>query len=288
MLEIGIGRVHYLLYLLLSHPLKMALLSPASRVKLDDINPAVNERIYSGRAATHYDELHRYGETDQHEYPARLLIEEVWGKGGYGCALDVGAGSGYFTRLIAPQATSVLALEPVPDMQRVLRARCDADGLLNVEVIGLPVLELGDRLPPGSVDSVLIVQSFHHFHRRPEVIQTLARVLRPGGRLLMLEPHHNLRRVARLFRNYLSTYRRPTFWAQPENWATHDSLTCGEIGSLCRQGGFADLYITGFWFPYSRRLVPDPRRRFRLEQLLGRIPLLRHFAGVLAVTARRL
>ncbi|MDO8479950.1 MAG: hypothetical protein Q7W02_27895 [Candidatus Rokubacteria bacterium] len=41
------------------------------------------------------------------------------------------------------------------------------------------------------------------------------------------------------------------------NWATHDGLTHREIAGLCRQG------------------------------CLGRVPVIRHFAGVLAVEARR-
>jgi hypothetical protein len=35
------------------------------------------------------------------------------------------------------------------------------------------------------------------------------------------------------------------------------------------------------------RLVPDPAARFRLESRAGRLPVLRHAAGVLAVETRR-
>lgn len=284
--QITIGtRQHYLPYLLFSHSLKAALLSSASRTKLDAINRAFNERIYSGDHAASFED--RYEDADQHEYPARLLVEDIWGAEGYGRALEVGAGSGYFTRLIAPKATSVLAIELVADMQRVLRDRCDAEGLRNVEVIGTSVLDLGQHVAASSLDSVLILHSLHHLSRRAEVLREVARVLRPGGRLLMVEPHHNARRVASLVRTYVRTYRPRKFWADDENWATHDFVTRAELSSLCRGAGFGQIDISSFWFPYSRRMLPDPRRRFRLEGLLGRIPILRHVAGVLAVSACR-
>jgi len=111
--------------------------------------------------------------------------------------------------------------------------------------------------------------------------------VRPGGRLLMVEPHHNLRRAGRLLRKYLSTYRAREFWSDERNWATHDFLTRGELRALCRHGGFDRPRLSGYWIPYSRRLVPDAERRFRLESRLGRWPVFRHWASVLALEARR-
>jgi len=286
-IRIEIGRRHYLLYLLLPHPLKSRLLTAASRAKLDRINRTFNETIYSGTGASGYDQIHRYALDEQHEYPARPLVDQVWPGAGYGRALEVGAGSGYFTTLIARHARSVLALEPVADMQAVLKARCRAEGVDNVEVLGVPAAELAAVVPAASVDTALIVQSLHHLHDRERVFRALGHVVRPGGRLLMVEPHHNLRRVARLFRKYLATYRAREFWSDERNWATHDFLTRGELRALCRQGGFDRPRLSGYWIPYSRRFVSDAERRFRVEGRLGRWPVFRHWASVLALEARR-
>jgi SAM-dependent methyltransferase len=291
---IEIGGQNYLLYLILPHPMKMALLSADSRAKLDRINSGFNERIYSGDGATEYDRIHRYEDDAQHEYPARALVSEVWdrpargaGNGGYGRALELGAGSGYFTALIARRARSVIAIEPVADLQKVVRERCAAERLGNVEVIGASAFDLGRAVPSGSIDSAFIIQSLHHFHRRPEVFAELGRVVRPGGRLYLVEPHHNLRRVARLARKYRDVYRAPEFRTDERNWATHDFLTRGELRALCRHGGFGDVRIEAYWIPYSRRLISSPKRRFRLERILGRVPLVRHVGAVLAMEARR-
>ena len=287
MIRIEIGRRHYLLYLLLPHPLKSRLLTVASRAKLDRINRTFNETIYSGTGASGYDQIHRYALDEQHEYPARPLVDQVWPGAGYGRALEVGAGSGYFTTLIARHARSVLALEPVADMQAVLKARCRAEGVDNVEVLGVPAAELAAVVPAASVDTALIIQSLHHLHDRERVFRALGHVVRPGGRLLMVEPHHNLRRVARLFRKYLATYRAREFWSDERNWATHDFLTRGELRALCRQGGFDRPRLSGYWIPYSRRFVSDAERRFRVEGRRGRWPVFRHWASVLALEARR-
>ena len=281
------GPWRFLLYLVLPQPAKMALLPDELRGQLDRINLAANVGMYSGCGATAYDATHRYSEAEHHEYPAQQLVEDVWPGRGYGRALELGAGSGYFTRLIARRADAVTAVEPVPDMRRVLRQGCETHGITNIEILAVSATELPDRLPPHSVDSALVIQSLHHMHRRPEVFEALGQVVRPGGRLLMVEPHHNLRRVARLARKWLKHYRAREYWSRESNWRTHDFLTCGELRALCRDGGFERPRITGYWFPYMSRLVPDPTRRFRLESRLGRIPGLRHMAGVLAIESRR-
>ncbi len=286
-LRIEIAQRYYLLYLLLPHPLKVALLSDASRARLDAINRGFNERIYSGEGAARYDTIHLYTAEEQQHYPSQALVDAQWRDGGYGHALELGAGSGYFTELIARHARDVVAVEPVPDMQAVLRERCRARGLDNVRILGVPAAELPAHLPPASIDTALVIQSLHHFHRRDDVFRALGRVVRPGGRLLLVEPHHNLRRAARLLRKYLSTYRAPAFWRDERNWATHDFVTRGEIRALCRTGGFDDVRITAYWFPYSRRVVRDPLRRMALEARLARVPGLRHFGAILAVEARR-
>src|SRR5207244_5189078 len=95
------------------------------------------------------------------------------------------------------------------------------------------------------------------------------------------------RRAARLFIAYMRTYRAPSFWTNPLNWSTHDFLTRREVRTLCRHGGFHRVRLTTHWVPFTRRFVPDPRRRFTVERAVGHLPRLRHFAAILATEARR-
>src|SRR3989442_7862719 len=82
-ISIEIARRHYLLYLLLPHWAKVALLSPGSRARLDRINTALNDTLYSGEGAAEYDRIHRYAADDAHEYPTHALVEAACAPPGY-------------------------------------------------------------------------------------------------------------------------------------------------------------------------------------------------------------
>jgi hypothetical protein len=82
-------------------------------------------------------------------------------------------------------------------------------------------------------------------------------------------------------------YRAREFWANEQHWATHDFVTRGELHTLCEEGGFERVRISGYWIPYSRRLIRDAARRFRVAGRLGRWLVLRPFAAILVVEAQR-
>ncbi len=101
---------------------------------------------------------------------------------------DLGAGTGYFTipiaRLVGP-ATPVLAVDVEPRMIDYLRQRAAREGLRNIETI------LADpqdpKLPAASVDTILIVNTWHHITDRAAYAQKLAAALAPGGRIVVID-----------------------------------------------------------------------------------------------------
>lgn len=92
--------------------------------------------------------------------------------------VDVGAGTGKFTRLLVPSGAELLAVEPVPEMRAVFE-----------EVVpGVPVVDgTGESIPvdPASVDVVVAAQTFHWVQPH-EGATEVHRVLRPGGGVAML------------------------------------------------------------------------------------------------------
>jgi SAM-dependent methyltransferase len=92
--------------------------------------------------------------------------------------LDVGAGTGKLTRVLAARYAKVIALEPLSGLRAILEKRVPQAKALPGVAEAIP---LGD----GSVDAVFTGQAFHWFANEVAVAE-IARVLRPGGVLARL------------------------------------------------------------------------------------------------------
>jgi SAM-dependent methyltransferase len=89
--------------------------------------------------------------------------------------VDLAAGTGKLTALIAGAGADLAAVEPVPAMRALLRQRLP----------GLPVLAgVAESLPfaARSLDAVTVAQAFHWFDAGRAMAE-LARVVKPGGHL---------------------------------------------------------------------------------------------------------
>ena len=94
---------------------------------------------------------------------------------------DIGAGSGYFTRRFAMHAGKVYAVDIDPKLLEA--AKKDAPG--NVEA----VLAAPDdpKLPAGSVDTIFFCDVLHHIDNRAAYYPKLAKALKPGGRIVIVD-----------------------------------------------------------------------------------------------------
>jgi len=97
---------------------------------------------------------------------------------------DIGAGGGWFTvrlsRRVGPNGI-VYAQDLQSPMLEAIQRRVDREGVKNVRTIKG---EAGDpRLPPASVDVVLIVDAYHEFTNPVELLRHLESALKPGGRI---------------------------------------------------------------------------------------------------------
>ena len=121
---------------------------------------------------------------DRDEWQRPQQILDALGVADASVVADVGAGSGWFTvrlaRRVGPNGL-VYAQDVQPEMLAAITRRVQREGLRNVR----PVLGRGSdpQLPAGALDGILLVGVVHEIDDRVELFANLARSLKPGGRL---------------------------------------------------------------------------------------------------------
>lgn len=109
------------------------------------------------------------------EYPDQLSqwLSTALGIGAQSTVIDLGAGTGKFTRLLAPLTEHLIAVEPVAAMRGEFSRQLPDTQLLDGTAQAIP---LGD----GVADAVLCAQAFHWF-ASPAALGEIHRVLKPGA-----------------------------------------------------------------------------------------------------------
>jgi SAM-dependent methyltransferase len=106
------------------------------------------------------------------------LVVEQFAIGPGATVVDIGAGTGKFTRLLVPTGARIIGVEPVAEMREVFgRAVRGAD------VVDGTAESLA--FEDGSVDVATAAQVFHWVDAEPAVAE-VHRVLRPGGGLVLI------------------------------------------------------------------------------------------------------
>jgi cyclopropane fatty-acyl-phospholipid synthase-like methyltransferase len=140
--------------------------------------------------ARHFDDAERWAKEfddpsrDAWQMPARV-IEALALKPGQSVA-DIGAGTGYFSSRLAraSAAPTVYAVDIEPSMVSYLKARAAKEGLKN-----LTAVQAGDTGPnlPVPVDTILVVDTYHHIPDRVAYFTKLKTSIKPGGSLAIVD-----------------------------------------------------------------------------------------------------
>lgn len=108
---------------------------------------------------------------------------------------DIGAGTGYFlphlSRAVGEKG-KVLGLDIEADMVRYMKERAARQGLANVEARVVPLDD--PELAAGSVDRLLIVDTWHHIDGRKAYAAKLYAALKPGGAVFVVDFKKDARR----------------------------------------------------------------------------------------------
>jgi SAM-dependent methyltransferase len=126
-----------------------------------------------------------YAAFDNEEY--ENLIEAVWGGDMTGLTIaDVGSAAGVSAALFAAQGAKVLGIEIAPEL--VAQAKNlwrDYAERIDFTVGDAESLDL----PDASLDAVFFGGVLHHIPQLDQVYAEAYRVLRPGGKLVAIEPN---------------------------------------------------------------------------------------------------
>ncbi len=156
--------------------------------RLSDVRRARAEAAaaYFRANAERWDKI-RSLHVDDTEVERRLL--ELVPEGEVGDLLDIGTGTGRMLELFADRARSAVGIDQSREMLAVARANLDRAGRRNCLVRQGDMYQL--PLPDKSFDLAIIHQVLHYAEEPGEVLHEAARVLRPGGRLILVDfaPH---------------------------------------------------------------------------------------------------
>jgi predicted methyltransferase len=105
---------------------------------------------------------------------------------------DIGAGSGWFTVRAAKRVASnglVYAVDINPEATRYINERSQREHLQNIKTIQSQPDD--PLLPPGSVDAVLMLKTYHEISHPVTLLRNLRAALRPGAKVGIIDRNGN-------------------------------------------------------------------------------------------------
>lgn len=145
---------------------------------------------------------------------------------------DLGCGTGELAAQLAPHVARMIAVDDSAPMLEAARQRLAGAGNVDLRAASLEALPIDGE----SVDLVFAVLVLHHLSDPSQAVNEAARILRPGGRLVIVDmvPHEH------------AEYRE----LMGHQWLGFDAAA---VGRWCERAGFGP--------PSYRVLSPDPEAR---------------------------
>jgi ubiquinone/menaquinone biosynthesis C-methylase UbiE len=118
------------------------------------------------------------------ESEVERAIGTALGRRALGRLVDVGTGTGRMIELFGPRASQAIGIDRSSEMLRLARVKLEAAGIPSSLRQGdMYALPLADH----SADNIIIHQVLHYAHSPAKAIAEAARVLAPGGTLLVVD-----------------------------------------------------------------------------------------------------
>ena len=138
--------------------------------------------------------------------------------------IDLGIGDGLLTLMLAEIAESVTAVDLSPEMLSQLAARARAKGITNIVTVEADIESL--PMEPGTFDVAVLSQALHHASDPAAALSEARRILRPGGKLLVID-----------------LLAHSEDWVRDRLQHRHLGFTESNLKHICTEAGFDDVVI---------------------------------------------
>jgi len=186
--------------------------------------------------------------------------------------LELGCGTGYFTRELACSGANIVAVDVSPDLLEIAKANSSAP---NVRYEIQNAYELS--YPDAVFDSVVGSSVLHHLEIQ-EAIREIYRVLKPSGTIYFTEPNMLNPQIA---------IQKNVPWVKRKLGDSPDETAFFRwpLRRLLEQNGYRDVRIDPFDFLHPKTPVRLIDRLNAVGRLLESVPVISEFAGSLYIRA---
>jgi 2-polyprenyl-3-methyl-5-hydroxy-6-metoxy-1,4-benzoquinol methylase len=188
--------------------------------------------------------------------------------------LELGCGTGYFTRELARSGADIVAVDVSPELLEIAQADCSATNV-RYEIQNGCALSY-----PGTVfDSVVGSSVLHHLEIK-EALAEIYRVLKPGGTIYFTEPNMLNPQIA---------IQKNVPWVKRKLGDSPDETAFFRwpLRRLLKGTGFRDVQIDPFDFLHPKTPFLLVNGLNAIGRFLENVPVILEFAGSLYIRAVR-
>jgi len=188
--------------------------------------------------------------------------------------LELGCGTGYFTRELARTGADIVAVDISPELLEIARADYSAPNI-HYEIQNACALEYPDAV----FDSVVGSSVLHHLEIK-EAVHEIYRVLKSGGTIYFTEPNMLNPQIA---------IQKNVPWVKRKLGDSPDETAFFRwpLRRLLKETGFRDVQIDPFDFLHPRTPSPLVNGLNAIGRFLEFVPVVSEFAGSLYIRAVR-
>jgi SAM-dependent methyltransferase len=186
--------------------------------------------------------------------------------------LELGCGTGYFTRELARSGADIIAIDVSPELLEIARANCSAPNV-HYQIQNAYALSYSDAV----FDSVVGSSVLHHLEVE-EALRDIYRVLKPAGTISFTEPNMLNPQIA---------IQKNVPWIKRKLGDSPDETAFFRwpLRRLLEQTGYRDVRIDPFDFLHPRTPARLIGRVNAFGRFLESVPVISEFAGSLYIRA---